>query len=282
LNSISPQPLYRIYAKLEKPVLPELFANKICTDTHLKYIIPYDMKNGIIMISYTDGIYAKYMLNKYTEFPSHTEFWDNVILPELVEIFGSNNSNKPTKSQILALKPEWIKHYYWANGAGYWLPRVNSTDIYNTIYDLSNYDSCCATKLSNIYICGENYSRHQAWVEGALDTSNKVLEAISIHKIRGGGGASAKNKTHKSSGKSSSKSARKYTMDEVAKHNKKSDAWIVIHNNVYNITNWIPKHPGGDIILKGIGRDATKLFEEIGHSPYARSKLSGFKIGVIQ
>ena len=32
----------------------------------------------------------------------------------------------------------------------------------------------------NLYIIGENYSLDQAWIEGALDTSNKVLKKIII------------------------------------------------------------------------------------------------------
>ena len=63
---------------------------------------------------------------------------------------------------------------------------------------------------------------------------------------------------------------KEYTLDEVAKHNKKSDAWIVINNKVANITEWIPKHPGGDIIMKGVGKDATSLFNSIGHDDYAK------------
>jgi hypothetical protein len=30
----------------------------------------------------------------------------------------------------------------------------------------------------NIFICGENYSEHQAWIEGALQTSNMVLKKL--------------------------------------------------------------------------------------------------------
>ena len=29
--------------------------------------------------------------------------------------------------------------------------------------------------MHNFYICGENYSEYQAWCEGALETSEKVL-----------------------------------------------------------------------------------------------------------
>ena len=73
----------------------------------------------------------------------------------------------------------------------------------------------------------------------------------------------------------------KFTMDEVSKHNKKNDAWLVINNKVYDVTNWIPHHPGGIVIMKGIGKDATNLFNKIGHDLYAKNKLKEFEIGVL-
>ena len=33
--------------------------------------------------------------------------------------------------------------------------------------------------MPNFYICGENYSTYQAWCEGALQTSDEVLNLIS-------------------------------------------------------------------------------------------------------
>ena len=37
----------------------------------------------------------------------------------------------------------------------------------------------------------------------------------------------------------------------------------------------------GDIILTGVGKDATSLFEGIGHSSFARKKLRTFQIGEV-
>lgn len=70
-----------------------------------------------------------------------------------------------------------------------------------------------------------------------------------------------------------------YSISEVAKHKTKSDAWISINGHVYDITKWIPKHPGGSIIMKGVGKDATELFASIGHDAYAKRVLAKYKIG---
>ena len=75
---------------------------------------------------------------------------------------------------------------------------------------------------------------------------------------------------------------KKFTMEEVKKHNKKTDAWIVINKKVYNITSWIDKHPGGMVIMKGVGKDATNLFNSIGHPSFVKQKLlPKFLIGEI-
>ena len=49
-----------------------------------------------------------------------------------------------------------------------------------------------------------------------------------------------------------------YTWDEIAKHDKREDRWMVIQGEVYNITNWARKHPGGTKVISHYsGQDAT-------------------------
>jgi len=44
------------------------------------------------------------------------------------------------------------------------------------------------------------------------------------------------------------------------------------HLNRYDVTTYLAEHPGGDdILIKYAGMDATKKFEDIKHTPYARS-----------
>jgi len=75
---------------------------------------------------------------------------------------------------------------------------------------------------------------------------------------------------------------KEYTIEEVAKHNKKTDAWIAINGKVANITKWIPKHPGGNVIMKGVGKDASTLFNSVGHDDYAKKMLKKYQIGILK
>ncbi|KAI7859890.1 hypothetical protein BDC45DRAFT_431869 [Circinella umbellata] len=57
------------------------------------------------------------------------------------------------------------------------------------------------------------------------------------------------------------------SLEEVAKHTSKKDVWVIIHGKVYDLTAFLPEHPGGQkIIMKYAGRDATKAFDPI-HPP---------------
>ncbi|KAI0335386.1 hypothetical protein GY45DRAFT_1417679 [Cubamyces sp. BRFM 1775] len=65
---------------------------------------------------------------------------------------------------------------------------------------------------------------------------------------------------------------RTFTLDEVAKHNSQSSCWVIIKDRVYDVTDFLPDHPGGTkIILKYAGKDATSAYEPI-HPPDALDK----------
>jgi len=54
---------------------------------------------------------------------------------------------------------------------------------------------------------------------------------------------------------------------EVAKHNTKEDAWIVVNGQVLDVTKWIPVHPGGEqAIMAYLGQDASEEWNTI-HKP---------------
>lgn len=88
-----------------------------------------------------------------------------------------------------------------------------------------------------------------------------------------------------------SEQAQLFTMNDVSRHNSKDDCWTVISDNVYDLTGYVNRHPGGDEILQACGTDASTLFnsrQDVGgqsigsgtpHSEVAREQLARLRVG---
>lgn len=62
------------------------------------------------------------------------------------------------------------------------------------------------------------------------------------------------------------------SLKKVQEHNTAQSCWVVIENKVYDVTEFLPEHPGGaKIILKYAGKDATSAYVPI-HPPDALEK----------
>ncbi|KAH9175171.1 acyl-CoA dehydrogenase [Lactarius sanguifluus] len=79
-----------------------------------------------------------------------------------------------------------------------------------------------------------------------------------------------------------SKQLKEFTVEEVAKHNKEGDLWIVVDSRVYDVSRFANLHPGGAAVLLVdtiAGKDATKAFfglhrQEVLYRPqYARLQV---------
>ncbi|KAF6738931.1 Fatty acid desaturase 2 [Oryzias melastigma] len=72
-----------------------------------------------------------------------------------------------------------------------------------------------------------------------------------------GGGGQLSGSVEPSSGRDSGV----FTWEEVQKHCTRTDQWLVINRKVYNITQWVKRHPGGSrVISHYAGEDATEAF----------------------
>ena len=69
-----------------------------------------------------------------------------------------------------------------------------------------------------------------------------------------------------------------YTATDVATHNTAGDCWLIINNQVYNVTTFIPIHPGGNAIVPYCGADATIVFDNI-HNSEVTALLPTYLIG---
>jgi len=75
---------------------------------------------------------------------------------------------------------------------------------------------------------------------------------------------------------------KQYSLAEVKKHNDNHSCWLVIHNEVYDVTKFLNEHPGGEeVLLEQGGKECSEAFEDVGHSSDARELMLKYKIGEI-
>jgi len=105
-----------------------------------------------MMISYSD--------HKYALFWRDVEKKGNLV--EVLRYFIKEELN------VHMPDPLEVKVFFWEHGVGYW----GKTDSQKASRQLVN-------PFPGFYLCGENYSsEHQQWMEGALETSERVVGLI--------------------------------------------------------------------------------------------------------
>ncbi|KAL3517324.1 hypothetical protein ACH5RR_024226 [Cinchona calisaya] len=71
-----------------------------------------------------------------------------------------------------------------------------------------------------------------------------------------------------------------HVFEDVAKHDKKGDAWLIISGKVYDVSSFLDDHPGGEeVLLTATAKDATIDFEDVGHSDEAKELMNKYYIG---
>lgn len=80
-------------------------------------------------------------------------------------------------------------------------------------------------------------------------------------------------------------STKSYSKSTVAKHRTAADCWTIVDGNVYNLTKFVAKHPGGrKRIIRMCGRDASAAFHGQ-HSSGSRAGsvvLTRYRIGTLR
>ena len=60
---------------------------------------------------------------------------------------------------------------------------------------------------------------------------------------------------------------KSFTKSDIAIHNKESDCWTYVDLKVYDLTAWLPQHPGGGAIVLGMcGTDGAVIFRDHHHA----------------
>lgn len=74
-----------------------------------------------------------------------------------------------------------------------------------------------------------------------------------------------------------------FTLEQISAHKDASSCWTAINGGVYDLTSWIPNHPGGEqTILSLCGIDGSAGYNgQHGNSKKPAKVLGGFKVGVL-
>jgi len=158
LKHITMKPLLRTYGVFPSKAWFQGIPRTI-TDSPLRHIIPIDSKKGTIMTSYTDAEDTKPWLR---------------ILESKGEIALQNAIMRKTRElfpELTIPNPIFFKAHHWKHGCSYWLPGL---------YDVKEKSVLLMNPLPgaypNVYVCGESYSLKQAWIEGAIEHAEEMLE----------------------------------------------------------------------------------------------------------
>ena len=142
LRRLTIKPLTRIYASTTLRL-----KERVVTDSPLRFIIP--IRDDVVMISYVES--------------QDTEPLRGLTGDALVRRLTTEVRRLFPGTEIA-----WAKAYEWHEGCSYWLP--------------GRYEPVAASAealdIAGVHLCGESFSLHQAWMEGALDHAAALLKSL--------------------------------------------------------------------------------------------------------
>jgi len=158
-KQIHAQVFLRLYAKFSKSsteIMKQYIKGYTVVEGPLQKIIPMDPEKGVYMIAYSDNASA-------------------IILKEHLENTADNRSYfEDLLEQTLGIEEGLLKinallDFYWTEGTHYYEPLKGSYKTRTAFINAAQHPD------KNILVVGEVVSKHQGWVEGALESVDAVL-----------------------------------------------------------------------------------------------------------
>lgn len=165
LDHLVMRPLLRVFAVFppgpdKKPWFHDL--PKIVTAQAPRYIIPQNVENGSIQISYTDSEDAEPLMRILDEQDGETKLGKKLV-EDLRVLFGDRTIPDPL----------FVKAYPWPQGVSYWRPGT-----YDPYVESRRAIRPFPKERPGWFVCGESFSVHQCWIEGALEHAASTLGHI--------------------------------------------------------------------------------------------------------
>ena len=139
----------RIFSFFEEPLE---ITKKIATNLSIRRVIP--ITNQMIMSVYTDGPDAKYI---------HKMCKDEAKLSKYIR----EELSTLLERDIPKIKKNWC--FFWHKGISYWKP---------SNYSVEEMVEMIRHPVENIYVCGDTYSRHPGWVDGAMESCEFIIDSL--------------------------------------------------------------------------------------------------------
>ena len=170
-REIEGQPFLRIYGKFTKqsiPILKEYIGRYIVVSGHIQKMIAINPESGIYMIVYNDNKHTLALKSRTENTDANREYYCDLIERSL---------GIPTNKRLRLIA---IRSFYWKVGTHYYKPFCEKSCIGKPL-NTAKY-SCRDEFIDTaqhpdekILVVGEVVSKHQGWVEGALESVRQVV-----------------------------------------------------------------------------------------------------------
>jgi len=234
MASVRPESLNHIYVETGKRRRDEAaapFHEKGDVTALLGQTISDQYEEGYVQASYSSGRLAR--------------FWNNLRLSGLEryvrllkeELWSSFRIRTPFSS-------DQVHHHFWQTAFHTWVP----TSGFELDRCVRNAVTPNAARLPGLFLCGEAFSSHQAWMEGALETAELALKAFDAPP---------------------------------SKREKRKKGEAVMDGRILDVSKWKEVHPGGEGAIRNHegDDDIAALFEHINHSDLAWATAFGLQVG---
>lgn len=158
-REIEGQPFLRIYGKFAKqsiPIMKEYVKGYIAVPGPIQKMITMNAETGVYMIVYNDNANAVALKSRTENTEENREYYCRLI---------EKSVGMPTGRLNLVA----IRSYYWGVGTHYFAPLSKKYEDREDFIDAAQHPE------NGILVVGEVVSKHQGWVEGALESVESVL-----------------------------------------------------------------------------------------------------------
>lgn len=202
-------------------------------------------ENGWFQASYTGGRLAKFWHHLHLSYPK-------IFFQKIRSLLKTHSTSK---------RAEEIKSHFWETAYHIWRP-VAHFDLKQAV-NTSVYPN--PIMFPYLFWAGEAYSSYQAWIEGALETSELAIQAFQDYKLWE---------------KMWHLNAPSLEITHLPVRKMEPHEMIIENRIIGNLEKWSKVHPGSAGAIKNhLNEDTTQFIHHINHSENAWATIAALQVG---